>query len=196
MHHIEIGDSTEQPIFVTRDRPPVSPDVVFALMVEIVSVADGAVVSMHYTLRNPEQDVLDSSSGGEPMMYLHGAQNIVPGLERKLTGCSVGDQLKVEVAPADGYGERTGPGPQKVPRSAFPDDAELHEGMQVIAQGEGGEMIPLWIVGVDADGISIDGDHPLAGVTLHFDVEIVAIRPATDEEMEHGHPHGPGGHHH
>lgn len=165
-------------------------------MAESQAVADGAVVSIHYTLKNPEGDVIDSSEGGDPLMYLHGAENIVPGLERGLAGRNVGDNVAVEVLPIDGYGERLGPGPQRVPRDAFPPDAEPEEGMQVFAQGPNDETIPLWVVGVDDEAVTVDVDHPLAGVTLHFQVEITSVRAATAEELEHGHPHGPGGHHH
>lgn len=160
------------------------------------TVSDGQVISFHYTLRDPEGEVLDSSLESEPLSYLHGAANIVPGLERELTGRAVGDRLEAVVEPADGYGEPAGPGPQKLPRDAFPSNAELEAGMQVFARGEGSEPIPLWIVSVDDDHVVIDINHPLAGVTLHFTVEIVSIRSATEEEIEHGHPHGPGGHEH
>ena len=130
------------------------------------------------------------------MSYLHGAENIVPGLEKELTGRAVGDALSVVVQPADGYGVREGPEPQKVPRSSLPADAELQEGMQIVAQGEGDQVFPLWVVGVAEDHIVVDHNHPLADVTLHFDVEITDIRAASAEELSHGHPHGPGGHHH
>jgi FKBP-type peptidyl-prolyl cis-trans isomerase SlyD len=160
------------------------------------AIADGAVVTIHYTLKNPEGEVIDSSVGGEPMDYLHGAENIVPGLESKLTGLAVGAKIQAVVAPEDGYGERSGPEPQPVPRSSFPDEADLHEGMQVMARGPEDETFALWVVGVDEDSVVLDHNHPLAGVTLHFDVEVTGIRAATEEEVAHGHPHGPGGHHH
>ena len=160
------------------------------------AVADGQIVTIHYTLKNDAGETLDSSSGGEPLSYLHGADNIVPGLERELTGRQTGDKLTVVVQPEDGYGTREGPEPQPVPRSAFPDDAELRAGMQILAQGPSGDPFPLWLVSVSEDHVLVDQNHPLAGVTLHFEVEITGIRAATDEEKSHGHPHGPGGHHH
>lgn len=169
---------------------------VIARMAETQAIASGSVVSIHYTLRTPDGEVLDSSDGGDPLMYLHGADNIVPGLERELTGRRAGDSLEVEVAPVDGYGERQGPGPQRVPRSAFPTGAQPEEGMQVFAEGPNNQTIPLWVVGVEDDAVMVDVDHPLAGVTLHFQVEITSVRSATAEELAHGHPHGPGGHHH
>lgn len=159
------------------------------------AVAEGKVVSIHYTLRDDEGSVLDSSQGGPPMMYLHGAENIVPGLEKQLTGQSVGDKVEAVVPPAEGYGERRGPGPQQVPRSAFPEDADLEVGMQVMAQGASGDPIALWLVGLAEDHVLVDTNHPLAGVTLHFEVEITGVRAASEEELEHGHPHGPGGAH-
>ena len=160
------------------------------------SVTAQTVVTMHYTLKSPDGDTLDSSDGDEPMSYLHGAGNIVPGLEKALTGKAVGDEVAVVVEPADGYGTRSGPEPQKVPLTAFPDDAELEQGMQIVARSPDGEMFPLWVVAVDEQHAVLDHNHPLADVTLHFDVRIVEIRAATAEELEHGHPHGPGGHHH
>jgi FKBP-type peptidyl-prolyl cis-trans isomerase SlyD len=160
------------------------------------AIADGSVVTIHYTLKNADGDVLDSSVGGEPMDYLHGAENIVPGLEKELAGRTVGDRVEATVAPAEGYGERSGPEPQPVPRSSFPDDADLEEGMQVFARGPDDQTFALWVVGVDEDSVVLDHNHPLAGETLHFDVEVKGVRPATEEEVQHGHPHGPNGHHH
>jgi len=158
------------------------------------TAGDGKVVSIHYTLKDDEGEVLDSSSGGEPLEYLHGAGNIVPGLEREMVGKGVGDKFKVTVAPADGYGEVEGDGPRAVPRSAFPDDMELEEGMQFFVRGPDGEPFPVWVFEVKGDEIMIDANHPLAGENLHFEVEVIAIRAATGEEIEHGHPHGPEGH--
>jgi len=165
-------------------------------MTDHSSIADGLVVSIHYTLRDDTGELLDTSSGDEPLVYLHGAENIVPGLERALDGHTVGDRLTVEVAPADGYGEATSKGPQAVPRDQFPADADLFAGMQIYAETESGDGFPLWIVEVSDDQVMLDSDHPLAGATLHFEVEVTEIRPATAEEIAHGHPHGPGGHHH
>lgn len=158
------------------------------------SVADGLVVLMEYTLKNGEGEVLDASEG-EPLAYLHGAENIVPGLEAALTGKAVGDELSVKVAAADGYGERVGGGAQPIERSSFPADAELFEGMSFAVETEQGVM-PLWVVEVQEEVVMVDANHPLAGVELNFDVKVVAIREATDDEKEHGHPHGPEGHDH
>jgi FKBP-type peptidyl-prolyl cis-trans isomerase SlyD len=160
------------------------------------TAAQGKVVSFHYTLTDDDGEVLDSSRGAEPLDYLHGHGGIVPGLEQAMAGRKVGEAFKVEVAAKDGYGEPEGPGPQKVPRKAFPDDVEIEVGMQFFAPGPGGQPIPIWVTDVLSDHVEIDMNHPLAGETLHFDVEIVEIRDASAEELSHGHPHGPDGHHH
>jgi len=158
------------------------------------TIAADKVVIMHYTLKNDAGDVLDSSAGSDPLAYLHGADNIVPGLENALTGKSVGDKLNVEVAPAEGYGTRNAE-LFSVERTSFPADVDLVKGMQFVAEGANG-LIPLWVDRVEGDQVFVDPNHPLAGETLHFDVEIVDIRAASPDEIEHGHPHGPGGHHH
>lgn len=156
-------------------------------------VADGLVVSIHYTLTDDDGDVVDSSEGQEPLAYLHGHSNIVPGLEQALLGKQVGDRLKAVVAPADGYGEFDPAGEERVPRDAFPEDIELEPGMQFTATGPDGAVSPVWIAGLEGDEVLVDMNHPLAGQTLHFDVEVVAIRTATPEELDHGHPHGADG---
>jgi FKBP-type peptidyl-prolyl cis-trans isomerase SlyD len=158
-------------------------------------VAADKVVSFHYTLRDKDGTVLDSSEKDEPMAYLHGADNIVPGLERAMVDKQVGDKFDVTVAPGDGYGERVD-GQAVVPRTSFPSDVELEVGMRLFAEGDDGEGFPIWITALTDDQVSIDPNHPLAGVELHFAVEITAIRAATPDELEHGHPHGPDGHHH
>lgn len=153
-------------------------------------IADGLVVIFHYTLTDDEGAVLDSSKGSEPMPYLHGAGNIVPGLERAMLGHVVGDAFKVDVAPADGYGERSGRPNEPVPRGNFPEGMPLHVGMNFAAEDADGQVFPLWIADVTENAVIVTHDHPLAGQTLHFDVEIVGMRAATAEEQTHGHPHG------
>jgi FKBP-type peptidyl-prolyl cis-trans isomerase SlyD len=154
------------------------------------------VVTIHYSLRNDAGDVLDTSEGDAPMSYLHGAGNIVPGLEKELAGKSAGDKLHAVVTPDEAYGTRTGPGPQPVPRDQFPDDADLETGMQILARGPGDQQFALWVVDVNDESVLLDHNHPLAGETLHFDVEVMAVRSATEEELSHQHPHGPDGHGH
>ncbi|MGM0576511.1 MAG: FKBP-type peptidyl-prolyl cis-trans isomerase [Myxococcota bacterium] len=156
-------------------------------------VATEKVVVFNYTLKNEGGEVLDTSEGRDPLPYLHGAGNIVPGLERQMEGKAPGDSFEAVVPPSEGYGERQEPGPQAVPRSAFPEDVEVQAGMQFAAQDAEGEMVPIWVLGVQDDQVIVDNNHPLAGETLHFAIEIVDVRDATDDEKEHGHPHGADG---
>ena len=123
------------------------------------------------------------------------AGNIVEGLEEAMDGRAVGDKIKVVVPPAKGYGDATGQ-QAAVPRSDFGDEIELEAGASLIAEDESGEPFPIWIVEVGEEQVVISPDHPLAGVELHFEAQVVAIRPASAEEIDHGHVHGPGGHHH
>ncbi len=160
-----------------------------------MQIAEKSVVSIHYTLTNAEGNVLDSSEGQDPLAYLHGASNIIPGLENALVGKSVGDSLKVTVEPEEGYGPVRDELVQDVDRSAFSGIDSIEIGMQFMAQTPWGEQ-PVTVVKVEGDNITLDGNHPLAGQTLTFDVEVVEVRAATDEEVEHGHAHGAGGHHH
>jgi FKBP-type peptidyl-prolyl cis-trans isomerase SlyD len=159
-------------------------------------IADGQVVVLQYTLRADDGEVLDASTPDDPMAYLHGADNIVPGLEQALTGKAVGFKGKITVAPADGYGEREDEEPDVIPRNAFPPDMEIEAGMTFMAEGPNEEHAPIWVVAVEGDKVFVDSQHPLAGKTLHFDVEVLAVRSATKDELAHGHPHGPDGHAH
>ena len=163
------------------------------------TVGHNSVVAIHYTLTNDAGAVLDSSRERDPMPYLHGHNNIVVGLEKALEGKSVGDKLVVDVSPADGYGERTGPGPQAVPRREFPKDVQLEVGMSFMSEGSDGERVALHITDIRGSRVFVDINHPLAGENLHFDVEITMVRPANESEQKHGHPHGldgTSGHHH
>jgi FKBP-type peptidyl-prolyl cis-trans isomerase SlyD len=165
-------------------------------MSENLSIADGHVAVLAYTLKSETGEVLDSSTADDPLAYLHGADNIVPGLEAALAGKTVGFTGKVSVKPEDGYGERVDIPLQKVPRSAFPPGMEIAAGMQFFVQGPNDEHAPIWIAKVDGDHVFIDQQHPLAGKTLHFEVEVLAVRKATANELSHGHPHGVDGHDH
>lgn len=160
-------------------------------------IADGQVVIMQYTLRGDDGELLDSSSPDDPMAYLHGADNIVPGLEKALEGKGVGFKGKVTVSPAEGYGERDeDDGLDAIPRKAFPPDMEIEPGMTFMAEGPNDEHAPIWIVAVEGDKVLVDSQHPLSGKTLHFEVEVVGIRAATEDELAHGHPHGADGNAH
>ena len=162
-----------------------------------MQIADNKVVAFHYTLTNQAGNTLDSShQREEPLTYLHGYGNIIPGLEKALIGKQTGDKLDVTVAPEDGYGERNDGLIQQVPISAFEgSEGNLQPGMQFQAQTEAGPRV-FTITAVEGDDITVDGNHPLAGETLSFSVEITDVRDATDEEQQHGHVHGPGGHEH
>lgn len=154
-------------------------------------IAHNDVVTIYYTLKDDADKVIDSSSGGEPLAYLHGHGNIIPGLERELAGKSVGDRLTVRVPPAEGYGEYDRALVQKVPRRALKGIANLRVGLRLQAGHQA-----VTVTHIAGDMVTLDGNHPLAGQNLNFDVEIAGVRPATEEELAHGHVHGDGGHHH
>jgi FKBP-type peptidyl-prolyl cis-trans isomerase SlyD len=160
------------------------------------AVEAGKVVTLHYTLRDSAGNELDSSGTDEPIQYLHGIGMIVPGLEEGLAGKRQGERAKVVVKPEDGYGERDPRGLQEVSRDTFPPEAGLEPGLEFEAEGPDGDPILATVVQVDGDKVTIDLNHPLAGLTLHFDVTISEVRDATAEELAHGHPHGADGHHH
>jgi FKBP-type peptidyl-prolyl cis-trans isomerase SlyD len=160
-----------------------------------VSIEINHVVSIHYTLKADSGQVIDSSAGGEPLAYLHGHGNLVPGLERELTGKNAGDRLQVKVSPADGYGEYDPQLVQRVPRRTLKGVGNVRVGMRLHAQTDHGPK-PVTVTQISGDMVTLDGNHPLAGKNLNFDVEIAAVRAATEEELSHGHVHGAGGHHH
>ena len=159
-------------------------------------IADDVVVTIEYTLRNAGGEVLDSSDGDEPLSYLHGYQNIVPGLEAALTGKKKGDVVKIAVPPEEGYGVRDPAAVRELERDAFPPDADLRPGIQFVAELEDGEHMPMWVLAVDDEHVHIDMNHPLAGETLHFEVTVLELRMASPNEVQHGHPHGRDGHDH
>ncbi|MBN2391181.1 MAG: peptidylprolyl isomerase [Anaerolineae bacterium] len=160
-----------------------------------MNITDGKVVHIHYTLKDDAGEVLDSSAGKEPLAYLHGASNIIPGLESALEGKTVGDKLAVAVAPEDGYGVRNENLVQTVSRSAFPDNAQVQLGVQFHVQTPAGVRLAT-VTKIVGDQVTLDMNHPLADVTLHFDVEVMDVQTATEEELAHGHVHAPGGHAH
>jgi FKBP-type peptidyl-prolyl cis-trans isomerase SlyD len=160
-----------------------------------MQISENSVVSFHYTLTDGNGKVIDSSQGNEPLTYLHGVGQIVPGLENALVGKTAGDKLDVEVAAEDGYGEHQEFMVQQVPREAFQGVDAIEPGMQFQAQTPQGGMT-VTVTAVDDATVTVDGNHPLAGQTLFFAVEIVSVRDASEEEKAHGHVHGEGGHHH
>jgi FKBP-type peptidyl-prolyl cis-trans isomerase SlyD len=160
-----------------------------------VDISADRVVIIHYTLKNDSGAVLDSSSDGEPLAYIQGHGNLVAGLEKALEGKPNGTTLAVVVPPAEGYGERDEKLIQRVPKRSLQGSGEIKKGMQFQARTDDGMRL-FTVTGVIGDMVTLDGNHPLADQTLHFDVEVVDVREATTEELEHGHVHGAGGHHH
>lgn len=152
------------------------------------------VVAIHYTLRDNAGTVLDSSAGKEPLYYLQGFGNLIPGMEQGLEGKVKGDKLQIQVSPEMGYGLRDDNAVQQVPMDAF-GGQKVEVGMQFQAGGEQGRFI-VTVTAVEEGMVTVDANHPLAGVELHFDVEVMDVREATADEIAHGHVHGPDGHHH
>ncbi len=159
------------------------------------TVVDDLVVSLDYTLKLEDGEVVDSSEGTEPLEFLQGHDQIVPGLEKELYGMSVGDEKEVVVAPADAYGERDDDDVEWMERDAFPPDLDLETGMALHVQDESGQTMVAYIAEIKPDGVLLDFNHPLAGETLFFQVKIAGLRSATPEEIAHGHAHGPNHHH-
>jgi len=161
-----------------------------------MTITENNAVSFHYTLTDEQGQEIDSSAGQDPLAYLHGAGNIIPGLEKALEGKSVGDQLNVEVSAEEGYGPVQHELIQDVPRSSFQGVESIEVGMQFEAQTGQGGSVPVTVTAVTDETVTVDGNHPLAGKNLNFDVTIADVREASAEELEHGHIHGPGGHNH
>lgn len=149
------------------------------------------VAAIHYTLRDNEGNVLDSSEGRDPLYYIQGIGNLIPGMEEGLEGKSKGDKLNIKVSPEKGYGELDESLVQKVPKAAF-GDQEVKPGMRF--HTDRGQVVT--VTEVETETVTVDANHPLAGVELNFAVEVMEVRNATEEEISHGHVHGPGGHQH
>jgi FKBP-type peptidyl-prolyl cis-trans isomerase SlyD len=160
-----------------------------------MQIGNQKVVTIDYTLTDDQGEVLDTSEGNQPLVYIQGTGSIIPGLEAALEGKSAGDALKIKIPPDQGYGERDEDLVLKVPREKFPPGVEITVGMHVQAQGSGGSH-PVTVVAVDDKIVTVDANHQLAGQTLSFDVKVVSVREATADELKHGHVHGEGGHHH
>lgn len=160
-----------------------------------MQIAPNTVAAFHYTLTDDAGQVVDSSAGREPLVYLHGQGQIVPGLEKQMEGRVAGDKFEAHVAPAEGYGEYQAELAQAVPRDAFQGVADIQPGMQFQGHGPQG-VFNVTVTRVEPDLVHIDGNHPLAGKTLHFAIEVAEVRAASAEELAHGHVHGAGGHHH
>ena len=160
-----------------------------------MNISENCVASIHYTLTDGEGKVIDTSEGQEPLAYLHGAGNIIPGLEKALLGKVVGDKFNVSIPASEAYGVRDDSMVQELPSNMFSGIDKIEVGMEFHAETEHGLQV-VTVTKVDGDNVTIDGNHPLAGVDLTFDVEVAEIRAASAEELEHGHAHGAGGHHH
>lgn len=153
-----------------------------------MQIANNAVVAIDYTLRDTEGEVLDASPEGQPLQYLHGAGNIIPGLEKALEGKVAGDDVDVSIPPADAYGERDERLQQDVPKSMFEGVEQIEAGMRFQAQTQSGPQV-VTVAAVTGDQVTVDANHPLAGQTLNFKVKVSDVRAASDEEIEHGHVH-------
>lgn len=159
-------------------------------------IQKNSVVTMHYELKDSAGEVLDTSAGQEPLVYMHGSNNIIIGLEEKLEGKTAGDTLTAEISPEKGYGMPVEALVQTVPSDAFGDEIkEVEIGMRFQAETEQGP-VPVVVTSIEDGMVTVDGNHPLAGKDLFFDISITDVRDATAEEVEHGHVHGPGGHQH
>lgn len=152
-------------------------------------IGNNSVVSMHYKLTDDKGTVVDSSEGKDPLLYLHGAGNIVPGLEKALTGKGAGDSLQVRVEPAEGYGEVNPEGIKVIEKAAFQGVDSVEVGMAFEAKAPDGSSQHIVVTKVEGDNVTIDMNHPLAGIALNFDIQIVSVRESTEEERTHGYAH-------
>jgi len=159
-----------------------------------LSITQNSVVGFAYTLTDNDGEVIDSADTRDPLVYLHGHSQLIPGMENALGGRAVGDQFSIVLPPEEAYGVYDEELAGAVPRSAFHGVDEVEVGMQFQMEFPGGMRV-VTVTGVDPQHVMVDGNHPLAGETLHFDIEVVSIRAATQDEIDHGHAHGPGGHH-
>ena len=161
-----------------------------------MKIGKDKVVLMHYTLKNDAGDVIDSSDGGDPLPFLQGHGNIIPGLESALEGSKAGDKMDVSIEPKDAYGELMKDAIQEIPKSALKGIDEVKVGMQLQSQDQDGNAFLVSVTKIEDDKITVDANHPLAGQTLHFSVSIESVRKAEAEELSHGHVHTDGHHHH
>lgn len=157
-------------------------------------IARHTVATIAYRLTDDAGTLLDSSEDGEPLAYIHGTDAIIPGLEQRLEGRQAGDRFQVRVPPEEAYGPRDEDMVQSVSRADLPDDVDVELGMQFQAESDEGELV-LTVVGIEGDDVHMDGNHPLAGIPLTFEITVVGVRAATPEELAHGHVHGAGGGH-
>lgn len=157
-----------------------------------LTITNNRVISIDYVLTDPQGQIIDSSKEAGPLDYIHGTGHLIPGLEKALEGKGVGENIKVTIQPQDGYGEIRQEMIQSIPRTQFDSEGQIEVGMQFMANTDDGRII-LRVVKVTGDQVVVDGNHPLAGVVLNFDVNVVSVREATPEELRHGHIHGGAG---
>jgi FKBP-type peptidyl-prolyl cis-trans isomerase SlyD len=160
-----------------------------------MNIKEKCVVSMHYKLTDDAGQLLDESQE-QPLLYIHGTNSLIPGLEKQLDGKTKGDQVNVTVPPEEGYGPVMPQLIQNLPKSTFQGVEDIEVGMEFEASNENSEKMIVRVDAINGEEITINGNHPLAGITLNFDVNIVDVRVASEEELSHGHVHGDGGHHH
>ena len=160
-----------------------------------MEVSADKVVLIHYTLKDDEGAVVDTSAGGEPLAYIQGHGNLVAGLEKALEGKRGGNKVVVSVPPEEGYGRHDPKLIQRIPKRSLQGAGQVKKGMQFQARTDDGMRV-FTVTAIVGDMVTLDGNHPLADKTLHFDVDVVDVRDATSEELEHGHVHSAGGHHH
>lgn len=160
-----------------------------------MKITKNTVVAIDYTLKNKAGEVLDSSNGGAPLVYLHGVGGLIPGLESEIEGLVAGDSKSVTIQPEDAYGKRSEDLIHKVSKGGFQGDEEMTVGMQVQLEMKEGPMVAT-ITNIEEDEVTLDLNHPLADEVLNFDIEVKNVRMATEDELAHGHVHGEGGHHH
>lgn len=160
-----------------------------------MNIEKESVVQMHYKLTNGEGLLLDSSEGREPLTYLHGKGMLIPGLESQLEGKKAGEKLKADVKADDAYGQRHQEMIHVVPKENFKGDGDLKAGLQIQIDTNEGKQMAI-VTKVEGDDVTVDMNHPLAGMDLSFDIEVLKVRKATEEEISHGHVHGDGGHQH
>ncbi len=164
-------------------------------MSEELTMSENMVASVHYTGTLADEEVFDSSEGRDPLTFLVGHKQMIPGFEEEMLGAKIGERRTFTLEPERAYGQRDEEGIVQIPREQFPEDMELEEGMMLVAEMGGGPA-PFNIIAVSDETVTADFNHKLAGQTLTFSVEVVELRKATEEEISHGHAHGPGGHHH
>lgn len=160
-----------------------------------MKISKNKIATFHYRLTSEDGTLIEDSFESEPLIYLHGQGNLIVGMEKALEGKKAGDQFTVEIKAEEGYGERFDGLVQTVPRNSFDGIKDIEVGMRFRASTEHGE-VPVVVTAVTENDVVVDGNHPLAGITLNFTVEVKDVRDATTEEIEHGHVHGAGGHHH